>query len=259
MSRPAENSRVRAFAERANVTIKTLRHYDRIGLLRPARTPAGHRLYSPGDLDRLRCIRALKQTGIRLADMGVLLDAEPATLLAHLVAKREAVARERDRLRRVERALAVVEETLRHRASDKSGVNRLADVIEMPGAIGHLRQYFTDDAWAVARGFYLDWPQAHWTALCREVERAIPEGPDTPRAAVLVTRWNTLARAEWRGFSDDLQMTRALHEGFARAWRDRASWPETIRRRFEDYRLDEVLAFLRAASIAEFHRRAVSA
>jgi len=38
----------------AGVTVRTLHHYDEIGLLRPARrSPAGYRQYDEGDLERL--------------------------------------------------------------------------------------------------------------------------------------------------------------------------------------------------------------
>ena len=43
--------RAREFAELAGVTVRTLHHYDRIGLLTPRRTPAGYRLYSASDLE----------------------------------------------------------------------------------------------------------------------------------------------------------------------------------------------------------------
>ena len=52
--------RVHELAERADVTVKTLHHYDRIGLLKPRRTDAGYRLYALDDLARLEHIAALK-------------------------------------------------------------------------------------------------------------------------------------------------------------------------------------------------------
>jgi DNA-binding transcriptional MerR regulator len=250
---------VRAFAERTGVTVKTLRHYDRLGLLRPARTPAGHRVYSPDDLDRLRRIRALRQIDVRLSDMRTLLDADRWPLLAHLSRARDAVGRERERLDRVTRALAIVDESLRHGDGDDDGLTRLADVIEMASASVHLKRYFTDNAWRLAKRFYEDWPQPDWIALCRDIEAAIPGGPATAHAGELLARWNALARAVWRGFAADLQLSRELHEGFARAWRDRAAWPAIIQRRFEDYRLGEVCAFVREASLVDFNRRAASA
>ena len=48
---------VKALADLAGVTPRTLRWYDRIGLLKPLRTTeAGYRLYGPAQLDRLQDI-----------------------------------------------------------------------------------------------------------------------------------------------------------------------------------------------------------
>lgn len=46
--------KVGALARAAGLTVRTLHHYDHIGLLSPsARTGAGHRLYSEADVARL--------------------------------------------------------------------------------------------------------------------------------------------------------------------------------------------------------------
>ncbi len=62
----AKTFRVRQFAELAGVTVKALRHYDRLGLLRPVRNEAGYRLYQLADLARLQQIVALKSLGLPL-------------------------------------------------------------------------------------------------------------------------------------------------------------------------------------------------
>ena len=57
-------------ARSAAMEAKTLRYYDRVGLLRPAtRTPSGYRLYDDAAPSRLRFIRRAKSLGIRLADI----------------------------------------------------------------------------------------------------------------------------------------------------------------------------------------------
>ena len=49
--------RVSEFAEKAGVTVRTLHHYDRMGLLKPSgRTGAGYRLYGERDFARLQQI-----------------------------------------------------------------------------------------------------------------------------------------------------------------------------------------------------------
>ena len=58
-------------AKHAGLTVRTLHHYDDIGLLRPSvRTDAGYRLYHRDDVARLQQIQALRQLGMPLADIG---------------------------------------------------------------------------------------------------------------------------------------------------------------------------------------------
>ncbi|MXP21468.1 MerR family transcriptional regulator [Gordonia sp. HNM0687] len=64
-------------ANRTELSIKTIRHYDEVGLAAPsARSAGGFRLYTRGDIDRLLVIRRMKPAGFSLDDMRRLLDAE---------------------------------------------------------------------------------------------------------------------------------------------------------------------------------------
>jgi MerR family transcriptional regulator, thiopeptide resistance regulator len=59
----------------AGVTVRTLHHYDRIGLLSPSgRTAAGYRQYAPGDLDRLHQVLLYRELGFPLEEVATLLD-----------------------------------------------------------------------------------------------------------------------------------------------------------------------------------------
>ena len=69
---------VKALADLAGVTPRTLRWYDRIGLLKPLRTTeAGYRLYGPAQLDRLQDILFYRELGLDLASIRTILD-DPA-------------------------------------------------------------------------------------------------------------------------------------------------------------------------------------
>lgn len=62
-------------AKLTGITVRTLHHYDQIGLLVPAlHSDAGHRLYSTKDVARLQQIISLKQLGFRLEESKVVLD-----------------------------------------------------------------------------------------------------------------------------------------------------------------------------------------
>jgi DNA-binding transcriptional MerR regulator len=67
----------------AGVTVRTLHHYDDIGLLRPSgRTSGGYRRYDERDLERLRLILVYRELGFTLEEISaVLATADPA---AHL-------------------------------------------------------------------------------------------------------------------------------------------------------------------------------
>ncbi|MGW5649348.1 MerR family transcriptional regulator [Saccharopolyspora sp. NPDC003752] len=71
---------VGALARATGLTVRTLHHYDELGLLRAGeRTRSGHRRYTEHDLQRLYQIRLLRQLGMSLEEIGDVL-ADPAAL-----------------------------------------------------------------------------------------------------------------------------------------------------------------------------------
>ena len=105
-------------ADLANVSVRTLRYYDELGLLRPqwVDPDSGYRWYSAEQLHRLHRILALRDLGVRLGDIAVLLESEMSTEELHgilLLRRAEAhdrMAAEADRLARVEARLHQLEE-----------------------------------------------------------------------------------------------------------------------------------------------------
>lgn len=66
---------VHEVSELAHVSVRTLHHYDKIGLLKPsARSQAGYRLYSDGDVARLQQIMLFRELEFSLADIEAILD-----------------------------------------------------------------------------------------------------------------------------------------------------------------------------------------
>jgi len=66
--------KVGELARRTGLTVRTLHHYDEIGLLRPsARSESGYRMYAAPDVARLHAIQALRYLGLPLAEIGPLL------------------------------------------------------------------------------------------------------------------------------------------------------------------------------------------
>ncbi len=93
-------------SELAGVTVRTLHHYDEIGLLRPSgRSEAGYRLYSHGDLERLQEIVVWRQLGFSLTEVQALLDDPAYDRGAALRRQRELVELQVQRLGATARAL----------------------------------------------------------------------------------------------------------------------------------------------------------
>ena len=78
-------------AELAGMHPQTLRIYERKGLLEPSRTPGGSRRYSDEDINLLRRIAELTDTGLNLAGVKRVLELE-----AEVAALRAELARVRD-------------------------------------------------------------------------------------------------------------------------------------------------------------------
>src|ERR1043165_1599062 len=94
----------------AGVTVRTLHHYDRIGLLPPSdRTAAGYRSYTEADLLRLQRILAYRELGFGLDDIAALLDDPASDPLEHLRRQHGLVL---ERMERLQQVAAVLEKTM---------------------------------------------------------------------------------------------------------------------------------------------------
>src|SRR5689334_18587286 len=84
-------------ARATGITVRTLHHYDRLGLLVPSSYTSGrHRCYTPDDVRRLHRILALRGFGLSLAEIAEALEAD-AQDLKELVQRQLTVAEERVR------------------------------------------------------------------------------------------------------------------------------------------------------------------
>lgn len=96
-----------AVAARFGVSVKALRVYERMGLIKPARTTHGWRIYRQAEIERLGAILALKQLGLPLRRIGDLLKGSgdlAAALLLQEAALEDARVETEDALRLVRAA-----------------------------------------------------------------------------------------------------------------------------------------------------------
>src|SRR5688572_15890622 len=188
--------RTHEFAQLAGVTPRALRHYDRLGLLKPKRTPAGYRAYSVHDLERLEQIVALKFLRIPLKKIGLLITRTPRELVRALEAQRRLLE---DKRRLFDQAIAALQEaqaTLGSGQTPDAGLyRRIIEVIEMQGNGDAWKKKYeqlvhdkterlkslSPEAIAELRG--------QWARLVEDIRPVVGEDPAGPRAQELATRW----------------------------------------------------------------------
>src|ERR1700722_12559207 len=112
-------------AQATGLSQRVLRHWEELGLVTPARTAAGHRRYGPGEITRLYRALALRQAGLRLAQIKALLDAgDPQSAAATLRAQLAGVEADLHRRGLLRDRLAAALGALDHADADHDRLDR---------------------------------------------------------------------------------------------------------------------------------------
>ena len=177
----------REFAELTGVTVRTLHHYDRLGLLKPSHySRAGYRLYSASDVVRLEQIVALKFIGFPLNEIKNILKRGSLDLAAALRQQREAITGKRQRLdlaiQAIERAEYVVGTSKDH---GWETFVKIIEVITMQSDMNWSKKYYSAEAQkeiaqraATIPREVIEQAQQDWAILIREVDAAVAAGED---------------------------------------------------------------------------------
>lgn len=121
--------RVGQLAAATGVTVRSLHHYDEIGLLVPSeRTTGGHRLYSEADVQRLYRILALRRLGFALAEIESVLNVGRPDLRETVRRHLAQVERDLARQRRLRQRLAEILRALER--SVEPSVDQFIDTVE---------------------------------------------------------------------------------------------------------------------------------
>ena len=193
--------KVGELAERTGLTVRTLHHYDAIGLLSPSgRTESthgsGHRLYTASDVARLHQILCLKQLGFTLEQIAEYLtraDYDPRQVIQlHL----EKVRQQADELTQLGNRLQALAEIL-----DRADAVSAETFLETIEAMTMLEKYYTPEQLEQLKARKeqvgderIQQVQAEWPRLMEEVREAMAAGvpPTDPRAQALAQRWMKL-------------------------------------------------------------------
>ena len=124
----ADAVQIGALAAATGLTVRTLHHYESIGLIGPTRrSESGYRQYGPSDIERLYRVRALRQLGLPLDEVRRALDDPATNLAATLGAQLEAVDGQLGDLHRQRRALQAVRSSM-----STHDLIRLLEAMNMP-------------------------------------------------------------------------------------------------------------------------------
>ncbi|WP_017153403.1 MerR family transcriptional regulator [Bacillus bingmayongensis] len=100
---------IQELTKETGVTVRTLRYYDQINLLKPSgKTEGGHRLYSEADVIRLQQILFLKEMGFSLKEITNMLVTDEFSLKETLEKQLKFVQEEQKKFNRMERILQAV-------------------------------------------------------------------------------------------------------------------------------------------------------
>ena len=197
-------------AKRSGLTVRTLHHYDAIGLLRPSsRSGAGYRLYAREDIERLHRIQALRQLGLPLADIGHALSG-PQQPLAEVV-DRQIAQLDRD----LAEAARLRDQLLRLRAQLATGQPPdLADWLDALELLTMYEKYFTPDELQTLPLHADPDVLAEWSALVAAVQSAMDRGatPDDHDAQILALRWMEMIGRGTGGNPAFLVRLREMHD-----------------------------------------------
>jgi DNA-binding transcriptional MerR regulator len=228
----------REFAALTGVTVRTLHHYDRLGLLKPSRyTRAGYRLYAERDFARLEQIVTLKFIGFSLKEIKGILSRDRFDLATALRRQREAITEKRKRLDLAIRAI--------QRAEYVVGVNqdagwelfaKIIEVINMQSDMNWSKKYYSNEAQkeiehraATIPQEVIEQAQRDWAILIGEVDVAVKAGedPSSAKSQALATRWSKLMEGFTGGNAE-------IQAGLNKMYADRDNWPASMPKPFSD-------------------------
>lgn len=186
-------------AELAGVSVRTLHHYDDLGLVVPsARSDVGYRLYAHADLERLQEVLALRALGLSLAEVAGVLDDPSHDRVAVL---RMQAARLRAQRQRLDGLLAAVQDAIAaHERGVAQEVTEMFDGQDHEALQAEAEQRWGDtDAWRESQQRTSAWGPAerdraeqwwaeHFAAFASLNEAEVPLDDERVLAAVAAHR-----------------------------------------------------------------------
>ncbi len=216
--------RVGELAARVGVSVRTLHHYDRLGLVQPsARSESGYRLYSEPDLLRLQQVLTLRCLGFPLRRIRDVLDGEDFDVAASLRVQRLALRERIEELQRIESAIGnALQAQERSGAWDWNLVLAAAEAAGNSSGGNLMEKYYTQEQMAQFAELRAETPpeeiqavEHEWTALLADVRASRGLDPASPEAKALAARWDALQERTMAHFASKPGLPEAIAGNYA--------------------------------------------
>ncbi|TFW34013.1 MerR family transcriptional regulator [Massilia horti] len=179
--------KVGELAARAHLTVRTLHHYDSIGLLRPsARSDAGYRLYNRQDVARLQQIQALRGFGMALSDIGKYLDSPEASALKIVERQLSTLERQIAQAAHMHELLLQLRQQLAE--GEEPDLSTWLTTLEQ---MTMYEKHFTKDELEQLPLYRDPGLQAEWKRMVGQAQQLMDTGvaPSAPEAKAFALRW----------------------------------------------------------------------
>jgi DNA-binding transcriptional MerR regulator len=215
-----EALKVGELARRTGLTVRTLHHYDEIGLLKPSlHSEAGYRLYTAADVARLQQVLSLRQLGFALEEVRDCLDrpgfAPLEVIRLHVARLREQIELQRKLCERLE-ALAEHFRTAKEVSADEFlytiEVMTMIEKYYTPEQLKYLEERRVTGGPEMEEATQKG-PQM-WADLFADVKAAMDAGvpPEDPKAQELAKRWLALVTMVTGGDPSIYNSLRSMYE-----------------------------------------------
>lgn len=230
--------KIREFASRSRVTVRTLHYYDRINLLKPKHYDRnGFRLYGEAEFARLQQITTLKFIGFSLSQIKEILENKEFDLTETLRLQKILIEAQRNRFNLALKAISSAEKTFQKDGTiDWESFNKIIEVINMEQNTDWTKKYYSESAQSKVEERKNLWsPELQervtrdWKELTADIEAAIADGAKTSddRAQKLAIRWRKLLN-EFTGGDNEIQAD--LNKMYA----DEKNWQTDWKKPFSD-------------------------
>lgn len=199
--------KVGELARSTGLTVRTLHHYDEIGLLKPTgRSGSGYRMYGAADVARLHAIQALRHLGLPLAKIGPVIDGE-GSMERILEQQMHALQQQIRQASELHDRLALLRDKVLQGPEPQ-----LADWVQSLSLMSTYGKYFGASELKV---ILANWGgiEGEWNPLLKEVRAFMDRGGtvDSAEGQALAWRWMTLMHRWMAGDFERMERWGAMY------------------------------------------------